>query len=214
MALIDRLRSIVEPLCADLSVELYDIDLNGGVFKVTIDKPGGVDLTDIAELTRQVSRAMDEHDPITSRYTLEVTSPGLERVLRTSAHFLRAVGDTVKVKLLVRSNGDRRLEGIVVSADDHEVVLRVGDADRRLAYDDIERARTVFQWGPTPRPAGPKKQAGERAEPHGADHAPAQPKQAQQKQKAAGSPAASQAADPAASTERSASSDAAKVVNA
>lgn len=60
MAIIDRLREIVEPFCLDLAVELYDIDLNGGVFKVSIDKPGGVDLTDIAQLTREISRALDE----------------------------------------------------------------------------------------------------------------------------------------------------------
>ena len=202
MAILDRLRTIVEPLCLDLGVELYDIDLNGGVFKVAVEKPGGVGLTDIAQLTREISRTLDEHDPISGRYTLEVTSPGLERPLRTPAHYTRSIGSMIKIKMLPNVEVARRLEGVIVAADDRAVVIRVQSGDeRRLAYDDIEKARTVFEWGPTPRPgtaAKPKKQ------PTGAAV-----------KDAVGSPAATQAAGaPAASTERSAASDAVKVVNA
>jgi len=202
MAIIDRLREIVEPLCLELAVELYDIDLNGGVFKVTIDKPGGVDLTDIAQLTRDISRALDVHDPISGRYTLEVTSPGLERPLRSPAHFVRAVGAAVKIKTLPNVDVARRVEGVVVSADDVAVVIRTTSGDeRRIVYDDIEKARTVFEWGPTPRPGSAAKNT---KQPAGVAA-----------KKPAGSPAPKQAADaPAASTERSAASDAAKVVNA
>ncbi len=202
MAILDRLRAIVEPLCLDLGVELYDIDLNGGVFKVSVEKAGGVGLTDIAQLTREISRTLDEHDPISGRYTLEVTSPGLERPLRTPAHYTRSIGSTIKIKMLPNVEAARRLEGVIVAADDRAVVIRVQSGDeRRLAYDEIEKARTVFEWGPTPRPgtaAKPKKQ------PIGAAV-----------KDAVGSPATTQAAGaPAASTERSAASDAVKVVNA
>lgn len=202
MAILDRLRAIVEPLCLDLGVELYDIDMNGGVFKVAVEKPGGVGLTDIAQLTREISRSLDEHDPISGRYTLEVTSPGLERPLRTPAHYTRSIGSMIKVKMLPNIEVARRLEGVIVAADDRAVIIRVQSGDeRRLAYDEIEKARTMFEWGPTPRPGTavkPKKQ------PIGAAA-----------KYAAGSPAATQAAGaPAASTERSAASDAVKVVNA
>jgi ribosome maturation factor RimP len=205
MALIDRLRELVEPLCLDLGLELYDIDLNGGIFRVTVDAPGGVGLTSIAELTREVSRAMDVHDPISGRYTLEVSSPGLERQLRTPVHWARAVGSPVKVKLRPNAGVERRLEGEIVAAGEDAVVLRTAAGERTLAYADIDKARTVFVWGPTPKPGTPAKA----------------PKQAK-KQAAgaasttsAGSPADDQATGgPAASTESSASSDAVKVVNA
>jgi ribosome maturation factor RimP len=158
VAIIDQLHAIVEPLCLDLGLELYDLDLNGGLFKVAVDKTGGVGLVDIAQLTREISRALDEHDPISGRYTLEVTSPGLERPLRTPAHFAQALGKQVKVKVHPNEDATRRLEGVVAAVDDAAVVIRVESGDeRRIAFDRIEKARTVFAWGPTPRPSSKPK---------------------------------------------------------
>ena len=165
MAIIDRLRPLVEPLCAALDLEIYDLDMQGGVFRVAVEKPsaaeqGGVDLGDIAELTRAISRALDEADPIGGRYTLEVTSPGLERPLRTPDHFRRAVGSPVKVKLVPGVELGRRIDGVVVSADDDGLVLRTtAGTEARVAYDLIEKARTVFEWGPTPKGPSPKGSA-------------------------------------------------------
>ena len=83
-------------------------------------------------------------------------SPGLERRLRTPRHFARAVGESVKIKLTAAAgnarDGERRLEGEIAAADDDGVTLRTGSGDERLAYDDIDRARTVFEWGPAPKP--------------------------------------------------------------
>jgi ribosome maturation factor RimP len=115
-----------------------------------------------------VSRLLDEADPIPGEYTLEVTSPGLERPLRTPEHFARAVGDVVAVKTRAGVTGDRRIQGVLVAADAQGITIRPGEAsaaepdaaDRRLAYDDLERARTVFEWGPAPKPGGAKKAAG------------------------------------------------------
>jgi ribosome maturation factor RimP len=117
----------------------------------------------LADATRAVSRALDEADPITGRYTLEVTSPGLERTLRRPEHFERAVGETVKIRTVGGVSDERRVEGQLVSADDSGVVVRAGAADdgvaveQRLAYHDIERARTVFEWGPATPRSGKRK---------------------------------------------------------
>ena len=208
MALIDRLREIVEPLCLDLSVELYDLELNGGVLRVTVDQAEGIGMAAIAPLTREISRALDVHDPISGHFTLEVTSPGLERALRTPAHFVRAIGTPVKLKLRPGVAEDRRVEGMVLAADDTGVLLGPGPSgadQRRFAFADIDKARTVFEWGPTPRPsdaaakdsltkAGATKQI--------------------TKKKVAGSPATKAAGTPAASPELPAPADAVKVVNA
>jgi ribosome maturation factor RimP len=204
MALIDRLREIVEPLCLDLAVELYDLELNGGVLKVTVDKAEGIGMADIAPLTREISRALDVHDPISGHFTLEVSSPGLERTLRTPAHFVRAIGSDVKVKLRPGVRDDRRVEGVLVAADDSGFVLDAvadGADQRRFSYDDIDKARTVFAWGPTPRPSDVA-----------AKKAPA--KSGAAKKKVAGSPATKAAGTPAASPELPAPADAVKVVNA
>ncbi len=151
-----RVQALVAPLLADLGMEIYDLEHAGGVVRVTIDRPGGIDLEAIALATRLISRELDHSDPIPGRYTLEVTSPGLERPLRTPAHFQLAIGSVVAVRTHSHVDGDRRAQGTLTAADDDTVtVLAVTDAgpvERRLSYDDIERAKTVFEWGGQPKP--------------------------------------------------------------
>jgi ribosome maturation factor RimP len=148
MTATDRVRDIVAPLVADADLDLYDLDLAGGVLQVLVDKPGGADIGVISTLARSISRALDEHDPIDGTYALEVGSPGLERPLRAPAHYAGAVGSTVKVKTKPGVEGERRLEGTITAADDTSVTVQPPDGDERtLRYEDIERARTTFQWG-------------------------------------------------------------------
>ncbi len=154
-AAIDRVRALVEPVTADVGVELFDLELNGGVLRITLDKPGGVDLEDITRVTRAVSRALDDADPITGHYTLEVSSPGLERSLRTPAHWAWAVGRQVAVKAVASFDGERRMTGMVTAADEEGATLALDEPAGEvveLRYDDVERARTVLDWGPAPKP--------------------------------------------------------------
>jgi ribosome maturation factor RimP len=160
MTVVERVRELVEPLLTERELDLYDVEMAGPVLRVVVDRPGPLDLDVLGEATRAVSRALDEADPIAGHYTLEVTSPGLERTLRTPAHFARAVGEQVKVKLRADvADDERRVAGVVEAADDDAVTIRTGTeggepVTRRLAYGDIDRARTVFEWGPAPKPGG------------------------------------------------------------
>jgi ribosome maturation factor RimP len=157
MTAADRVRDIVAPLVAEADLDLYDLELAGGVLQVLVDKPGGADIGVISTLARSISRALDEHDPIDGTYTLEVGSPGLERPLRAPAHYVGAVGTTVKVKTKPGVEGDRRLEGAISAADDATVTVQPAEgAPRTLRYEDIERARTTFEWGVAPK-KNPKK---------------------------------------------------------
>jgi ribosome maturation factor RimP len=99
---------------------------------------------------------LDELDPIEGRYSLEVSSPGVERTLRLPAHFLKAVGETVSVKTRPQVPGERRLRGRLVAADDDGFDLETegGSGRIRLAYSDTDRVRTVFVWGPDPGAGG------------------------------------------------------------
>jgi ribosome maturation factor RimP len=150
MASVERIRPLVAPIIADLKLDLYDLEYNGGVVRVTIDKPGGVDLEDIALATRLISREFDHSDPITGRYTLEVSSPGLERNLRTPDHFQRVIGWNVNVRTLPSVEGERRVAGVLAEAGAKTILITiVGDknlTERRLGYHEIERAKTVFEW--------------------------------------------------------------------
>ena len=152
MATADRVQLLVVPILEAEGLELYDLELDGGVLRVLVDRPGGADIGSISTVARALSRALDEHDPIDGKYTLEVSTPGLERPLRTPAHFAKAVGTTVKVKTKPGTEGDRRLEGVITAADEDGVTVQddAGQA-RTVRYDDIERARTVFVWGPAPK---------------------------------------------------------------
>jgi ribosome maturation factor RimP len=148
MTAADRVRAIVAPLVEDSGLDLYDLELAGGVLQVLVDQPGGADIDAVSRLARAISRALDEHDPIDGTYTLEVGTPGLERPLREPAHFAGAIGTNVKIKTKPGVDGERRLEGAITGADDTSVTVQPADgAARTLRYEDIERARTTFEWG-------------------------------------------------------------------
>jgi ribosome maturation factor RimP len=162
--LVQRVRSLVEPIAADLALDVYDIEQRGGTLRVTLDtppgSPGGVDLDQLALATRLIGRELDHNDPVPGRYTLEVTSPGVERSLRTPAHFQREIGKTVTVRLADVTAEQRRIEGVLVAADDRTATIRVttkndpigGSVDRVVEIAAVDRARTVFEWGPQPKP--------------------------------------------------------------
>jgi ribosome maturation factor RimP len=156
---VDRVTSLVAPIVTDLGLDLYDIEYTGGIVRIVVDTqpggPSGVSLENIALITRLVSREFDHSDPVPGRYTLEVTSPGLERTLRLPRHFVREVGKTIAVRLSTALDGQRRIQGDLVSASDDTIVVRLTDnalTEVTIPLSIVERAKTVFQWGPTPKP--------------------------------------------------------------
>lgn len=155
MSVTDRVRAVIEPSLATQGLEVVDVQHHAGVLRITVDRPGGVDLDALSVASRLVSDELDRHDMVPGRYLLEVSSPGVERSLRTPAHFARFVGTTVAVRTRPGTDGDRRVEGVLEAADDDGVTV----AGRRLAYTDIERARTVFVWGLSPKPKSSNSKA-------------------------------------------------------
>ncbi len=145
------LASALSPLLEARGLDLVDVEVHGAQLTVFVDREGGVGLDELGEATRDVSAALDELDPMPGRYTLSVSSPGLERRLRTPAHFARAVGETVTVRVDAGTSGVRRVTGRLAAADDTGCTLagpEVPGGELRIGYDQIERARTVFEWGP------------------------------------------------------------------
>lgn len=141
-------------------LELYDLHRSAGTVRVTVTRAGGVDLDTITALTRQLIRAIDASG-IPRRFHLEVSSPGLERELRTPAHHRGAVGERVRVKT-VPGREPRRIEGVLRDADAEGIEIETDRGTVRLAYTELERSRTTFDWsdvsgrgagtgGPSPR---------------------------------------------------------------
>ena len=155
-----RVRELVVPVANDLGLELYDLEQRGGTLRITLDTPAGsasgVKLDDLALASRLVSRELDHHDPVPGHYTLEVTSPGVERALRTPAHFRREIGKVVAIRLADVGHDDRRVTGTLVAADDTTATVAVdgaeGPTERVVPFDQIDRAKTVFEWGGAPKP--------------------------------------------------------------
>lgn len=139
----ERVHELVEPLVTAAGLELVDVEHGPGLLKITLDRDGGIDLDTITEASERISDLLDIHDPVPGRYTLEVTSPGLERPLRQPQHYKRFVGTPIAVRTQPGVEGERRMQDILEAADDDGIVV----GGRRLAYAEIERARTVFEWG-------------------------------------------------------------------
>jgi ribosome maturation factor RimP len=177
--MIQRVRQLVDPIASDLDLDVYDVEQRGATLRVTLDtrpgSPASVDLEQLSLATRLISRELDHADPVPGRYTLEVTSPGVERNLRTPAHFQREIGKTITVRLANVEAEQRRLEGVLVAADERTATIRVDSGrvdgggepvDHVIDIDSIDRARTVFVWGPQPKPGQTKSgRSGSRKQP-------------------------------------------------
>jgi len=100
-------------------------------------------------------------------YLLEVSSPGLERPLRTPAHFRGALGSSVSLKATGADGTNRRDRVVLVAADDDAIEVEIDGARERVVYGDIVQARTVFEWGPAPKPGKAKAGSSGRAKPKG-----------------------------------------------
>ena len=159
MSTSERIAELVEPILHGRGHELYDVEMTGATVRVLVDRPGGVDLADLETLSREISTALDEADPMPDRFYLEVSSPGLERPLRQPQHFARAVGSPVKLKTKPTVEGDRRIDGTLVAVDDDGLTIETDTGPRHIAYGEVERARTVFEWGPTAKPMSSGKPA-------------------------------------------------------
>ena len=148
------LETPLRSLLSGLGLDLYDLEMVKGTLNVVVTRPGGVDLEALTKANRQISEWLDVNDPIAGRFTLDVSSPGLERKLRTPAHFISSIGEIVTLREVCPDAPTRRLEGTVVAADESSVTLEDAEHGRVVvALEKIERARTVFTWGAEAKPS-------------------------------------------------------------
>ena len=142
MNLETQIAKIVEANGADL----YDIEIvtefDETIFRVLVTKAGGVDLDLCADISHELSPFLDVHPPMSQRYRLEVSSPGIERKLTKLVHFKNAIGEKVKLKIA----GGEKLKGTIKSADNEGIVLETTQGEERFAYGDIRTAKTYFDW--------------------------------------------------------------------
>ncbi len=146
----EKLLALVEPLVGNLGYELVELEFGGGrgsgTLRVYIDRAEGVGIEDCERVSREISALLDVHDPIPTGYRLEVSTPGLDRVLRTPAHFARFAGARIEVELIAPREGRRRYAGQLLQAGTTGIEMAVDDMQVPVSYAEIFRARLVPEW--------------------------------------------------------------------
>ena len=150
----ERLWDRIDPYVAAEGVELDDVEVLGGgqIVRVTVDADDALGVDTIADLSRGISRLIDEDDPFPGAYTLEVSSPGLERKLTRPRHYEKSMGRQIKVKTHQPVEGAKTHTGELISSDDSRFTVSVDGGERSFAYSDVASARTVFEWEKGERP--------------------------------------------------------------
>lgn len=147
----DQLTALLGPVVVDLGYQLWELEYaprgGGGLLRLYIDAPPGeswgITLDDCEKVSRAVSDVLDVEDPIPGQYTLEVSSPGLDRPLRTAEHFARFAGERVKLEMAQPFEGRRRFAGQLLAVADGEITLEVEGGTVRLPIEAIHKARLV-----------------------------------------------------------------------
>jgi ribosome maturation factor RimP len=143
----DQLGELLGPVVAGLGYELWELEYapraGGGLLRLYIDtkSDAGITLDDCERVSRGVSEALDAADPIPGHYTLEVSSPGLDRVLRTRAHFERFAGERVRLEMMQPVDGRKRFAGRLKQVGESEITLELDGGTVSLPIEDIHRAR-------------------------------------------------------------------------
>jgi ribosome maturation factor RimP len=149
---IARVWEIVAPLVAEEGLEILDIEFRSGggrgrVLTVYLDKEkGGPSLDDLSRVSHQLSDLLDVHETIEGPYALEVSSPGVNRLLKKPEHFVRFVGKRVRVRTREAINGRRSFLGMLKEADDKSIILLQEKVEFRIPLSSIERANYEHDW--------------------------------------------------------------------
>jgi ribosome maturation factor RimP len=145
--IVKTLTELLEPTVAGLGYELTDLEVKLGgpdsVVRVFIDRPDGIALEDCEKVSREISVLLDVEDPVPGQYSLEVSSPGLDRKLTKPEHFQRFTGEDVRVKLRFPVEGRRNFRGALRAADEDTIEVEVDGKSHRLPLATIESARLV-----------------------------------------------------------------------
>jgi ribosome maturation factor RimP len=144
----EELKQRLLPLIEEEDLELVELDLVGKpphyILRIFVDKVGGVNVEECADLSRRLSDYLDTEDLIQGRYTLEVSSPGLERPLLNLEDFRRKIGERVKVDLKFPLDEKREIKGEIVEVRENEVVLALEDKVETIPGDRIEKGRIII----------------------------------------------------------------------
>ncbi|MFO7718286.1 MAG: ribosome maturation factor RimP [Desulfohalobium sp.] len=149
--LAERLTELIKPLAASCGLEVWGLEIpasRGGVLRVYVDSPDGVGVDQCATLSRHISVTLDVEDPLPGPYTLEVSSPGLERPFFEAAQMPPYIGQPVALKLTAPAHGRKKWQGVLRNAEEERITLDVDGQEQVFAWEDVAKAHLVFQDAP------------------------------------------------------------------
>jgi ribosome maturation factor RimP len=152
-ATVTRVWALATPLAADEGMEIVDIEFRheggrgGRVLRLYLDKEGGPNVDDLSRVSRQLSELLDAHDTVEGAYTLEVSSPGINRPLRRPEHFARFVGKRIRVRTRDRVDDRRSFLGILREVLQDRIMLTEEGKEYQIPFSVIEKSNYEHDWG-------------------------------------------------------------------
>ncbi len=145
-----NVRNILEGTINTLGYEIWDVEYvkEGATWylRITIDSENGIDINDCEKVHRTIDPILDEADPINDPYYLEVSSPGVERSLRTAEHFEKCIGEKIQVKLFKALEGSKSYVGVLKEKSENGIVIGCIGKSVQIPFDIISKASTVFDF--------------------------------------------------------------------
>lgn len=147
----EKVTLLLEPIITNLNYELYDIEYakegKDYYLRIFIDSPKGIDLNDCEKVNDAITDILDEADYIKEQYFLEVSSPGVERILRKDKHLKQNIGKNVNAKLFKKDqNGNKEYNGVLKSFDKDSITLEIDKAEKNIERKSIAQLKTIFDW--------------------------------------------------------------------
>ena len=146
----ERVENLLEKTINDLGYTLYDVEYakeaKNYFLRIFIDKADGIDLNDCEKVNNAITDMLDEADYIKDMYFLEVSSPGIERVLRKDKHLKQYIGEEIEVSLFKSINGNKQMQGILKSFDSKNIALKYNNETIEIPRKGISLIKTVYNW--------------------------------------------------------------------
>ena len=146
----ERVENLLEKTINDLGYTLYDVEYakeaKNYFLRIFIDKADGIDLNDCEKVNNAITELLDEADYIKDMYFLEVSSPGIERVLRKYKHLKQYIGAEIEVSLFKPIKGNKQMQGILESFDSENIALKYNNETIEIPRKGISLIKTVYNW--------------------------------------------------------------------
>ena len=147
----EKVTNLLEPIIEKIGYELYDVEYakegKNYFLRIFIDNEKGIDLNDCEKVNNEITDILDEENYIKEQYFLEVSSPGIERILRKNKHLEKNIGKEINIKLFKKDeNGNKEYFGDLLGYDENYIKIKQNDNEIKIERNNISQIKTVYNW--------------------------------------------------------------------